>query len=87
MGLDEIRVMGTEAVEVLDIDQTPEGYYLYLCIGKVVIVKDIVLGEEQGKGFCHIINRGDIIEFPVVKNPGYVTFSQKQPFYGRACTL
>lgn len=77
--IEEIKVLG-EPIEVLEAHQTTKGYLdIDLCVGKRIRVpiSNVVLGEDEGRGtFCHIIGEEGVIEFPVVKNPGYVTFNQ-----------
>lgn len=69
MELDETIILEgepTEPVEVLSIETTDEGHYVYLCVGEVIITPNIVLDHE--KHVCSILHGKEKIEFPVADN-------------------
>ncbi len=66
MNLDESIIMETEPTEpaeVVAIEKTSEAYYVYLCVGQVIVAPKVVVDEAQGTMFCHIKDNKGITRF------------------------
>ena len=66
MNLDNRIIMETEPTEpaeVVAIEQTPEAYYVYLCVGKIIVAPEVIVDEAQGTMFCRINDNKGITRF------------------------